>query len=116
MRMMMAIRSRRVLVGTFLTTLIGMAGSFAACSDSYSNDATSGSGTGPGSGGGSGVGGDGSGGDPFGEDGGICPTTCSNDLKSVINCKGTVLETCPDDKGCANSKCELAPCDAAEVS
>jgi len=42
--------------------------------------------------------------------------TCSNDLKSVINCKGEVLKQCTSDQGCANGDCINDPCKAAELS
>jgi IgGFc binding protein len=42
--------------------------------------------------------------------------TCSNDLKSVVDCKGKVLSTCTADQGCANGQCIADPCQAAEVS
>jgi len=62
----------------------------------------------------------GSGGDiifPAGAGGGSgCATTCSADLKKVIDCNGVVLSTCTGDQGCANGACIGDPCQAAEVS
>ncbi len=40
---------------------------------------------------------------------------CSSDLRSVVDAQGAVIETCDDDKGCADAKCVPA-CDAASAS
>jgi hypothetical protein len=89
----------------------GVAACFGACTDSYdvahgaggtqasSNSTSSGAG---------GVGID--------IDGGSCEVTCSNDLKSVVDCKATVLTACTADQGCADGACIDDPCKAAEQS
>ena len=49
--------------------------------------------------------------------GGCNPSpTCSNDLTSVVDCKGQVLSKCSAEEGCANGKCIPDPCAAAEAS
>jgi hypothetical protein len=112
----MAIRHHRFLVGFVLTSALGAAGAFIACTDSYEGDTASGPGSGPGGPGGAGGTDGGTGGGIF-TDGGMCEEKCSNDLQNVINCQGTVLETCAPDKACANAQCvEGPPCDAAETS
>ncbi len=52
-----------------------------------------------------------------GGDGGLpsAGSFCSSDLRSVLDPNGAVIETCPDDQGCANAKCVPA-CDAAGAS
>ena len=69
---------------------------------------------GSGSGGGSnGDDGPGSFGDSSGSSGGACNGThCSSDLRSVIDCNGNVISTCPSDQGCDNNMCVPA-CQAA---
>jgi hypothetical protein len=42
-------------------------------------------------------------------------TTCSSDLHSVLDDKGVVVKTCPDDTGCAGGQCVPA-CNAAAAS
>lgn len=60
---------------------------------------------------------DGAGGQLFQVGGGeSCGPTCSNDLKSVVDCKNVVLEECGDEQGCANGECIDDPCEAAELS
>jgi hypothetical protein len=112
----MTSRNHRVFIGFVLTMALGSVGAFLACTDSYRGSTGAGGSTGPG---GHGAGGDGTGGTggvAF-NDGSICETTCSNDLQKVINCHGTVLETCAPDKACANAQCVVGPpCDAAEQS
>jgi hypothetical protein len=81
-----------------------------ACDDSYrpphaSGGATGSSGTAHGGGGGVTL-----------DDGSTCILTCSNDLKSVIDCKGVVQKACDVTQGCANGVCVDGPCMAAEVS
>ena len=51
-------------------------------------------------------------------DGGGCATgpMCSNDLASVVDCKGQILTACSAEEGCANGKCVPDPCKAAETS
>ncbi|MCC6552408.1 MAG: hypothetical protein IT372_05220, partial [Polyangiaceae bacterium] len=97
-----------------MTSALGTAWAFAACTDSYRGDLP-----GAGGAGGSGAGGHGQGGHAGGllQDGAICETTCSLDLQKVINCQGTVLETCAPDRACANAQCvDGPPCDAADQS
>lgn len=109
----MTIRNHRVLIGFVLTSALGTAWAFAACTDSYRGDLP-----GAGGAGGSGAGGHGQGGHAGGllQDGAICETTCSNDLKAVVNCNGTVVTQCTPDQGCANAECIDNPCQAAELS
>jgi hypothetical protein len=45
-----------------------------------------------------------------------CDNTCSNDLKTVVDCMGVVQKTCTVDQGCANAMCIDDPCHAAELS
>ena len=52
----------------------------------------------------------------LGIDASQCPETCSNDLKNVVDCTGTVLKACAADEGCANAECINDPCGAAEIS
>ena len=47
--------------------------------------------------------------------GGGCPTHCSSDLHSVIDCNGNPVSTCPPDQGCGPSGC-VAACDSAKVN
>ena len=54
-------------------------------------------------------------GDFGGVDGGDAVTTCSSDLRQVLDGSGKVLATCPDDQGCAAGKCVPA-CEAAHVN
>ncbi len=87
---------------------------FASCTDSYRGDLTTSGGGGMTSGTLSGGGGEGGlfmeGGPP------MCDETCSNDLKSVIDCHGTVIKSCTVDQGCSNADCIDNPCKAAEQS
>lgn len=80
-----------------------------ACSDSYQTSHGVG-------GGASGTGSTSGAGASINIDGGSCEITCSNDLKSVVDCKGTVLAACTADEGCANGACIEGPCQAAEAS
>src|SRR5262245_30479206 len=52
-------------------------------------------------------------------DGG-CRDTCSNDLKTVIDCYGQVKMSCAADEGCyddgAGPKCVAGPCNAAQLA
>jgi len=65
----------------------------------------------------SGGAGGGAGGQLFDVDGGEpCEVTCSNDLKSVVDCNNVVLHDCGDDQGCANGECIDDPCEAARIS
>src|ERR1700761_6163538 len=41
-----------------------------------------------------------------------CGTSCSADLKSVMDCNGNVVMTCPNGQGCGKNGCE-DPCQAA---
>ncbi len=40
---------------------------------------------------------------------------CSGDLRSIVDANGAIIETCPNDQGCANGQC-VAACDAATAS
>lgn len=44
--------------------------------------------------------------------GGGCPTRCSSDLHSVIDCEGNLVETCPPELGCGAEGCVPA-CESA---
>lgn len=83
-------------------------------SGSKNNTANSGSGAASG-------GADGSGGGIGGTDfttsgqGGACGTSCSTDLKEIIDCHGVVQETCGVDKACLGGTCVNDPCEAAEA-
>jgi hypothetical protein len=90
----------------------GVTTMFVACSDSYRPPHANG-GAG-GASGGAAHGGGGSSGVTF--DARPCPATCSNDLKSIVDCNGVALSTCTVDQGCANAVCIDNPCMAAEVS
>ena len=48
-------------------------------------------------------------------DGGGQQLGCSGDLRDVIDGNGTVIQTCPDDQGCAGGTC-VAACQAAASS
>lgn len=48
--------------------------------------------------------------------GGSCDDTCSNDLKRVVDCKGTTVKDCPPEQACANGSCVADPCMAAETA
>jgi len=89
---------------------------FASCTDSYRGDVLSSAGGGTATSSAVTVGGGGEGG-LFMEGGPpVCDETCSNDLKSVIDCHGLPIKTCTVDEGCSNSKCIPDPCKAAEES
>ncbi|MEM1031579.1 MAG: IgGFc-binding protein [Myxococcota bacterium] len=47
--------------------------------------------------------------------GGSCPTSCSTDLKQVIDCDGALVETCGSDLACLGGSCTNDPCAAAEA-
>jgi hypothetical protein len=84
-----------------------------ACTDSYRLPGASGGNSGSGAG----SSGDGGSGGGFIPDGSVgCDPICSNDLRNVVDCDGTVLTACKDTEGCANAKCIADPCKAAEVS
>jgi hypothetical protein len=109
----MHLHRRTLALGTvFMAT--SAAAMFGACTDSYRlSSAASTGGGGPGvthsassAGGGGGL----------GFDSGQCQDTCSNDLKSVVDCKGVVKTPCTVDQGCANAMCIDDPCKAAELS
>jgi hypothetical protein len=56
----------------------------------------------------------GSGGLDFG-DGGLCSGVhCSADLHSLVDCKGNVVMTCPDDQGCSGTACVTACTSASD--
>ena len=46
--------------------------------------------------------------------GGSCPTSCSADLKKVLDCNGNLLQTCGGDQACLGGTCSNDPCGAAE--
>jgi hypothetical protein len=48
--------------------------------------------------------------------GGSCGNTCSGDLHSIVDCYGNVINTCPDDQGCAPDLTCVAACDAAKLA
>ncbi|MCC6526567.1 MAG: IgGFc-binding protein [Polyangiaceae bacterium] len=48
--------------------------------------------------------------------GGSCGSTCSADLKSVIDCNGQVVQTCPGDQACLAGGCSNDPCAASEAA
>lgn len=48
--------------------------------------------------------------------GGICLPACSTDGKQVVDCKGNVLETCPDGINCNFGTCTNDACQAAQKS
>ncbi|HEY1557352.1 MAG TPA: IgGFc-binding protein [Kofleriaceae bacterium] len=62
-----------------------------------------------------GSGGGGGGGDGGNGDGGGSGAACSSDLHNVLDMNGNVIQTCPDDQGCAAGMCVPA-CDAAAAS
>ena len=92
-----------------------MLATFASCTDSYRGSvATSAGGASSGSmtvSGGTG----GEGGVEI-EAGPPCPNTCSNDLKNIVTCNGSIIMPCTVDQGCANATCIDNPCKAAEES
>ncbi len=87
---------------------------FASCTDSFRGDLTSTTGTGGKGASSASSGGEGGlfmeGGPP------MCDETCSNDLKNVIDCHGTILKSCPVDQACSSAACIDNPCKAAELS
>ena len=46
----------------------------------------------------------------------ICANTCSNDLRSVVDCRGIVQRACGPSEGCADARCIPNPCEAARTS
>lgn len=46
----------------------------------------------------------------------ICSNTCSNDLRSVVDCRGVVQKACGLSEGCADARCIPDPCEAARIS
>ena len=68
-------------------------------------------GSGPGASSGTGAGpASGTGGGPDFDAGSCTDTHCSTDLHTVLDCKGNVVEVCPDDKGCSPGGGCVAPC------
>ena len=63
-----------------------------------------------------GVGTGGIGGFIFTGTGGSCASTCTADLKSVIDCNGVVVTDCPGDQACLGGVCSDDPCGAAQAS
>jgi hypothetical protein len=53
--------------------------------------------------------------DGSGGDGSACGKTCSSDLHQVLDCNGTVLQTCPPTQGCAPDGTCIPACDAAKA-
>lgn len=106
-----AVRRRTLAMGALATTT-GLAALFVACSDSYRPIHPAAGGAPPSST----TGGGGSTLTLTFDDSGPCPITCSNDLKSVVDCKGRVQGTCTVDQGCADGACIADPCKAAEQS
>lgn len=45
-----------------------------------------------------------------------CAQQCSADLHSIIDCAGNVINTCPDDQGCAPNLTCVPACDAANLA
>lgn len=88
---------------------------FASCTDSYRGAATTSTGGGTSSSTAS-TGGAGGEGGLFMEAGPPCDLTCSNDLKSVVDCNGVIKTPCTVDQGCSSGKCIDDPCKAAEES
>ncbi len=105
-----ALLPRNLLFGS-AAAVGSIAALFAACTDSYQPPAmgTGGSSSTTASHGGGG-------GLTLMDSGPMCPLTCSNDLKSVVDCKGVVQTACTVDQGCANGACIADPCAAATVS
>ena len=105
-----ALLPRNVVLGS-AAAVGAMAAIFVACTDSYQppHAGTGGSaGSSASHGGGGGV--------TLTDSGPMCPLTCSNDLKSVVDCKGVVQATCTVNQGCANGACIADPCMAATLS
>lgn len=50
-----------------------------------------------------------------GDGGGGCPLTCSADNRDVVDCHGTIVQTCPAEQACGGGVC-ADPCDAAAAS
>ncbi|MSP26023.1 MAG: hypothetical protein EXR75_12855 [Myxococcales bacterium] len=48
--------------------------------------------------------------------GGCSGNSCSPDLKSIVDCDGMTVATCPPEQACANGMCIDDPCDAAAQS
>ncbi|MFP6685903.1 MAG: IgGFc-binding protein [Polyangiaceae bacterium] len=107
----MKVRVMRVVF--FLVSSLAL---IAACSATGGN--TSGSSSGNTGGSASGAGGDAttiSVGVTVGAGGG-CASTCSGDLKQVIDCNGVVTQTCGLDEACLDGDCSDKPCDAAAAA
>ena len=47
---------------------------------------------------------------------GICTSTCSDDRRSVVDCRGVVQRACGLSEGCADARCIPSPCEAARIS
>jgi len=53
----------------------------------------------------------------FGDDGGgACPSRCSGDLSSTVDCNGKVISTCPSGQGCAPGGQCVEACEAAKAN
>jgi hypothetical protein len=111
-----ASKNHRFVIGLFGAS-IGLTAAFASCTDSYDKDLT---GSSSGTPGGSGSAAGGAGGGFINPDGGCYPS-CSNDLKSVLDCFGNVTKACTPDEGCYEDPklgpdCIPDPCHVAELA
>jgi hypothetical protein len=111
----MGISPRRSFALPLGLSALGAAALFAACTDSYQLPAGSGGSTSSSSSSSSTTTSTGVGGINI-DSGPPCDNTCSNDLKSVLDCKGNVVTPCTADQGCANAACISDPCKAADDS
>ena len=96
---------------------IGLA-ALIACEAGSGGDSSGGSGLLNGSGGDTTTTANGGGGTDFTTvqgSGGNCLSTCSTDLKNVIDCNGTLIESCGVDQACLGGTCSNDPCGAAEA-
>jgi hypothetical protein len=105
----------------FLFSCLTLACALAACSATSDADDTSGAGPSTISSGaaGAGTGGGGGGVSSVGVtigSGGGCATSCSGDLKQVIDCNGNVSITCGLDEACLDGGCSDKPCEAAAAA
>lgn len=113
----------RNLIVLFRATFVSVFGALAlyACSAADNQNRKGGDG-----GGGAGQGGNGSASSSSGAGGvnitvGVgggsgCGQKCSADLHSIIDCVGNVINTCPDDQGCAPDLTCVPACDAAKLA
>lgn len=88
-----------------------------ACSANVKTNPNGGGGqAGSGGSGASGIGGNTGGDITIGGSGGGCATSCTADLKKVVDCNNNVVTTCGPDQGCAGGTCINDPCEAAKQS